>query len=277
MKKAFKNNIYMLRTVFKYSPGLVLYTIASAAFFALTKIFAQFIILRKILQSIERSESFENIILVNLIGLFIILLLRGGVELLQKYFVPVYSNKFKKGFESYLYKKVSTFDLQCYDDTKFFNDYIWTMHNATELTLKGVKSIGESLNQLFQLMGVMVIILSIDFVMALIIAISVVISIVINMFKDKAKLDYKKALVPSEKEKKYVERLFYLKDSAKDVRLTSIKNKFDSFYNKAYEKQFIINKRMTRKIAWLAFIPVSNVCFSILRSSAVVKTRNEQT
>lgn len=256
MRKVIKNNLFMIKTVFKHSPMLVVYTLAAAAFLASVQVFAQLIFLRRILQGIENGETFERLAVIILIGLGILLFFRGGHAFLEKYFIPAHSEKLKKGFELYLYKKVSSFDLSCYDDAEFFDNYIWTMHNATDLILKGMKAVGESLHKIFHLVGTVIIIFSVDYIMAIIIAVSVVLSIIINMAKDKAKLRYKKALVPSDKKKKYIERLFYLKDSAKDIRLTSIKNKFNSFYNEAYSDQEKINKKMTPRIAFLSFLPV---------------------
>ncbi|MBO0995762.1 ABC transporter ATP-binding protein [Bacillus sp. SD088] len=256
LKMILKNNLFLMRLIVKFSPILLWSVIVGSLAFAFLQVFTTMIFIRSLVRRIEEGSSFNEILILLLLGGLTILFLRAFEIVIENYIKPVYSQKLIQGLEAFLYNKAKTFDLSCYDDANFYNEYIWATHNSGEFILDAIKSIGEFFRYIFQLTGIIGIVISIDASMGIIILLAVIITMVITAKKEKIVLTYKKETMNSEKKRNYIVRMFYLKDSAKDIRLTNIYTKFIEFYNESYEELNQIIKKYAHKVAWLSFAPV---------------------
>ena len=95
--------------------------------------------------------------------------------------------------------------------------------------------------------------LIIDASMAIFTIISVVITLMINARRERLNIQYHRETMDGEKKRKYIERMFYLKESAKDIRLTNIKAMFYQTYDEAFEDISSVIHKFAYKIFLLFF------------------------
>ena len=119
-------------------------------------------------------------------------------------------------------KKASSVNLASYDDNAFYNDMQYSINQGEELIWRAFRTVSDCFVCLTVLILFMTSFIVTDFRVLLFVVASVVFQFVFN--KKKMKIDnaiYNETVKPK-KHIEYVDRIFFLKDYAKDLRLSKI-------------------------------------------------------
>lgn len=246
------NSFYLIRLIFQFSPKLFAATMIAA----ITEFCVSFLNLfytKRLVQDITEENTFESILLLMVLWCLVYLVLRFVMISIDNYFRPVYTKVLMKGLEKHLYDKAAAVDLQCYDDSKYYNEYIWTTSNCSEMVTDASNSMGAFLGYVLQISGIVSVVLIIDPSLALLTFVSVVLTLIVSSYLERQKVTYRKECMEDEKRKRYIERVFYLKDSAKDLRLTKVQHKLMNNYEKAYDGLLHTMKKYVHKITIISF------------------------
>lgn len=251
--KIIENSIYLLKLVYHFSPMLFAFTIITAVVeFCFT--FLNLLFTKKLVQEITNENSFSAICKIIVVWCIVYLVIRFIIISIDNYFRPIYTRILIKGLEKYMYDKAAKVDIVCYDNTEYYNEFIWATNNSGEMVTGACNSIGAFLGYILQISGVISMVILIDPTLSIITFVSVILSIVIASFLEKKKVEYRKEIVTNEKIERYVERVFYLQDSAKDLRLTNIKEVLLSAYEKAYSGIQDTMRKYVGKIGFVSFL-----------------------
>lgn len=251
--KILKNSIYLMRLIYRFSPMLFAFTIIAAiAEFCFT--FFNLLFTKRLVQEITDGNEFAVICVTIAVWCIAYLLLRFLIISIDNYFRPVYTKVLIKGLEKYLYDKAAKVDLECYDNSEYYNEFIWATNNSGEMVTGACNSLGAFLGYVLQISGVISMVVLIDPSLSALTFVSVALNIVVASSLEKKKVEYRKEIVGKEKVERYVERVFYLQDSAKDLRLTNIKGVLLEIYEKAYQGVQTILKKYVGKIAFVSFL-----------------------
>ncbi|MCR5459183.1 MAG: ABC transporter ATP-binding protein/permease [Acetatifactor sp.] len=251
--KILKNSIYLMRLIYRFSPMLFAFTIIAAiAEFCFT--FFNLLFTKRLVQEITDGNEFAVICVTIAVWCIAYLLLRFLIISIDNYFRPVYTKVLIKGLEKYLYDKAAKVDLECYDNSEYYNEFIWATNNSGEMVTGACNSLGAFLGYVLQISGVISMVVLIDPSLSALTFVSVALNIVVASSLEKKKVEYRKEIVGKEKVERYVERVFYLQDSAKDLRLTNIKGVLLETYEKAYQGVQTILKKYVGKIAFVSFL-----------------------
>lgn len=251
--KILKNSIYLMRLIYRFSPMLFTFTIIVAiAEFCFT--FFNLLFTKRLVQEITDGNEFAVICVTIAVWCIAYLLLRFLIISIDNYFRPVYTKVLIKGLEKYLYDKAAKVDLECYDNSEYYNEFIWATNNSGEMVTGACNSLGAFLGYVLQISGVISMVVLIDPSLSALTFVSVALNIVVASSLEKKKVEYRKEIVGKEKVERYVERVFYLQDSAKDLRLTNIKGVLLETYEKAYQGVQTILKKYVGKIAFVSFL-----------------------
>lgn len=251
--KILKNSIYLMRLIYRFSPMLFAFTIIAAiAEFCFT--FFNLLFTKRLVQEITDGNEFAVICVTIAVWCIAYLLLRFLIISIDNYFRPVYTKVLIKSLEKYLYDKAAKVDLECYDNSEYYNEFIWATNNSGEMVTGACNSLGAFLGYVLQISGVISMVVLIDPSLSALTFVSVALNIVVASSLEKKKVEYRKEIVGKEKVERYVERVFYLQDSAKDLRLTNIKGVLLETYEKAYQGVQTILKKYVGKIAFVSFL-----------------------
>ena len=172
--------------------------------------------------------------------------------------------KIKQAIKSELYNKAKEIDLECYDNPEFYNDYVLAVSEAE----KQVERMFGMLTSLFT--GLTSIILSGAFfigndpVSFIFIAISFVASMASGKALNKLNFKIRTEKNPYERKLGYVNRVFYLNDFAKEVRLnTEVSEKLLEDFDDINDKVLDVDKRNAGKRFWLQYLK-DYICNSFL-------------
>lgn len=232
MKKVIHNNLYMLKLFFKaapmYSAGYALLIIARSLLFNTVGnvLFIQYIV-RSIEAVLAHPEETQKTVTQLIIATCIYY---GWVLLLNTVIEGVFNNSLTKSaevkvqrvFSKMLFEKSVSIDLGCYDDPEYYNNLVAANKESDTRAWDTYKNFVNLLENLTVLLSLFYIISSLDFVVFIL---AVVINILSSLFQIKLnKINgeiYHKTM-PCHKEIEYVNRIFFLKQNAKDIKMTNV-------------------------------------------------------
>ncbi|MBR3341629.1 MAG: ABC transporter ATP-binding protein [Clostridiales bacterium] len=250
-----KNNLYLLKLMLKASPAFVIIPALDAVRGQLSIFFEHTVGIGYVLEAAEKGYPFESVCYVILILAICITLGMLFTVFSGDYIMEKERPKVKEKIKIMLYEKASKVDLACYDDPEFYNSQVLALSEVDKQIDKVEEIIINVLSGItaFTSNGIYYIMKdkpSILFVIG-----SFVISYFFNqMF---IKINYKARIErnPSERKRTYIERVFYLNDYAKELRMNPdvagiMYNRFD----KASEEIIKTDKKYTKKSFFIEFV-----------------------
>ena len=254
MKHVWKNQVFLWKLCFKTCPGYMIYFLYDA-FRYQGIIFLEHVLgIRYVLRCAEFQEPFWKPLLV--IGIIL------TVNMLQiipdGFFIHGWSFRAKpklyKALKEQMFKKAAELDLSCYDDTKYYNDFVLAVAEAEssiDRFLNMCNGIMQALTILFTT-GVFYLVtnaMGIVFVFASFI-LRFLVSNVLNKLNYKVRLEVN----PLERKRNYVSRVFYLNDYAKELRLhPAVGDRLEEEFAEADDEIYKVEKKAAAKRTLLGF------------------------
>lgn len=254
-RRIISDNWYLFKLCFKASPKYTVLSIVETIRNELV-VFLEFTFaLNFVLECAEFGRPFKEAA-VFLLGLlaFVVLGLLFNAYLFQKLQMKA-QPKIKQAIKELLFQKAKEIDLACYDDPEFYNDYVLSV---SEVENQADRMFG-MLSGLFT--GLTSIILSGAFfagndpVSFLFIAISFIASLYAGKALNKLNFKIRNEKNPYERKLGYVNRVFYMADFAKEVRLnTEVSDELLKDFDETNERVLAIDKENAVKRFWMQYL-----------------------
>ncbi len=225
----------------------------------------------------KNSDSFFYMVLILSLSLVTSALLNFIISYLSNYITPRNAVKIYKNMRDELYAKAAGIGLQYYDDTDFYNKFMFAIEQSDQRALAVINSFANVLSSLFGVLGMSVIIGTLETDALCIIIVNVLLSFCINLIKSKKQHDYVMTKIPLQRKQNYVGRIFYLREYAKEIRMFT--KLFDLLEEKLTESTNsiidIINK-FGRKLVGLSTInnvfgTIANCIIIVYIAARVIK------
>ncbi len=244
----FSNIMYFLGLMFKLSPWLVMGDIMSGILRTLPPRLISVIGLKYIIDVVIEGENLERIYYAVLV-IAAVLVLGNLITLLYRefYWNPERERLYYK-LNSTLYEKAHSLDLESYDNPDFYNNFILTIESSSD-NIQGLLGLVQNyIANLISLFAISSVILSIDPV-CLVIILSVIL-IFMPLSKKIGKLQMERRIENTKFHRRsdYFQRIFYLQDYAKEVRMNNIRPLLLQRYNDAADDVIANQKKYFKKI-----------------------------
>ncbi|MDR1700201.1 MAG: ABC transporter ATP-binding protein/permease [Lachnoclostridium sp.] len=249
------NNVILFKLFYKSAPGYLFTMLVESLRNAVT-IFLGFALgFNYVLECVEFSRPFRDAAVVALL----LFALEAGGMVLNSFFWNLFKEKgvpkVDRALKEQLYAKAREIDIDNYDDPEFYNEYILAVSEAS-------KQVDRMFNLLDNLVsGAAALIMTSGFVLIKDPAslIFVVISFFGTFFVGKkiSQLNFKIRTEknPEERRLGYVNRVFYLNDYAKEMRLnTEISKEMLKDFEETNDKVLAYDKKYAKKRLGLAFL-----------------------
>ena len=245
-KNVVGNNLNILKMIFKFSPM----AFPTYLFISLIRVCGFFIsgtyILNYVVSSFEVNKKFDEL----LIG--IIILVVGsrifaylGI-LLNSLCDPYFSAKIERGVKRVLYEKSRDVELSCYENPQFYDKYV----KAAETIYDDVMAIMNNIISFFSSILSLVLYGTFLFTIDPVFIIFAIIPLLTTFVRRIASnLSYKHGVEDKimNRRRHYAQRVFYMSEFAKEVRLTNAKNFMLKYYDEACEGRIDIIRRYGMK------------------------------
>ncbi len=257
MKNFFKiieNNIFMLKYILKYTPGLVVYNTINNVFRGFIATLTGVYVAKYILDAFQSNKTIKDV------AVFLVIVVFANIlsSLLSAYYNEIFSKKRKEilfeKLNTELFEKAKNIELACYDNPSFYNDYVWAISEADGRALEVMENFSQFFRQITVLTTVAAIILSIDWVGIVVALLSTFISLIIMTLANKYHYNQSKEQKPLQRKRDYISRVMYLSDYSKEIRLSSVKNKLERDFSSTNKKLVNVIKYYGKKITLLNMI-----------------------
>ena len=247
-KKTLANNLWLLKHCCKASPLYVILYIVEAVRNEIVVFFEFTFGLNYVLECAEYGRPFKTaaVFLCCLLG-FVMLGLWFNAFVFQKLQQKA-QPRIKQEIKEMLFRKAKEIDLECYDDPEFYNSYVLSVSEAENQ----IGRIFTVLTNLFT--GMTSILLSGAFfigndpVSFLFIAVSFAASLWSGKALNKLNFKIRNEKNPYERKLGYINRVFYLNDFAKEVRLnTEVSDELLKDFDETNDKALDIDKQNAGK------------------------------
>jgi len=217
--KLFSNNFFLIKTVFKASPGAIL-------LFAFEKFRVEFMVffehtylIKTVLDCVQNKRPFEEALIPILIiaGILIVTSALGSIT--GQWLNPKATLAAETALKNMIFEKARDVDLKNFDDPEYYNDFNLTVDQVPELVayILDIIAVAASALGTFATTGVYFAIESVP-VFLLVLA-SSVLYLFLAVAANKMRYRRRAAAKKYHRRLEYVRRLFYLPDYAKEIRL----------------------------------------------------------
>ena len=220
-------NIFF-RAVPLYSVGYALLTIARSVLFNTVGnvLFIQYIV-KSVEVAIAHPEEIQKV----LTQLIVVTCVYYGLVLLFNTIIEgIFNNSLAKNaeikvnhvFTKMMFEKSASIALSCYDDQKYYNNLVVANKESNHRAWDTYRNFVDLIENLLVLLSLFYIISSLDFVVFVLAVVINVLSFLYQIKLNQINGEIYNKTMPCQKEIDYANRMFFLKQNAKDIKMTNI-------------------------------------------------------
>ena len=249
--RVIQNNFFMLKYVFKYTPLYAILHIIVQILFGFFDVMWGILIMKFVIDAVTVEKSFELVLL----AAGILLVYGSTIQIIAAYMYEIYApikiEKLNKAVNDKLYEKVTKLDYSCYSNPKFYNDFVWAASQAEGKANESLNLLADICKSLVTISGIVAVIASLDKIGLIFAGISTIASFVFRIIQNKIGLKQEEDKKPHERKRDYVNRVFYLPDYAKEMRMSKLKENLIDDYVESNKNLKGIIKKYYRKFTIL--------------------------
>lgn len=227
-----KYTFHFLKLSFRCTPGLVVFNLIHTVLYNyLTWAIYTLLFTYRLFKLFESEAPFEKIVW--LVGIFAIYFLISSIfsTWFTIYYRPIKIEELNYKFLDMLFRKVSSVDISCYENTDFYDTYIAALKETETRAINILDSVCNLIGALVSAMFFMGAIAVLDFIFMVFIIAPIVISYIFKFIGVHIKYKFQQEKIPFERKMDYIQRSVLLKKYAKDVRTSNLLLLFKKKYN----------------------------------------------
>lgn len=245
----FSNIVCFVGLMFKFSPGLVIGELFSSIIRNLPSKLISVIGIKYIIDTVSEGKDMNRVYKAVLIIAGVLILSNVLSLLYREFYWNMAKERLYYRLNSTLYEKAHSLDLQNYDDPDFYNNFILTIESSSE-NIQGLLGMVQNyIGNIVSLIAVSSVIFVIDPVCLLIIFASIIIFMPLSTKIGKLQMGRRVDNTKFHRRSDYFQRIFYLQDYAKEVRMNNIRPLLMSRYNDAADDVIANQDKYWKKIA----------------------------
>jgi len=255
--KVWKNNLWMLRRVWKHTPGYIIAMLVEGTLWGGASSIGV-LYTKTLLDMIGENGDWKKAaaLILGYAGYLVILYIVNYWY--HRIYQQIVQEQLNARLHDELFRQAVRLDIDRYDDPEFYNDFVWAMDqcrkNATDLVENTYKLLIRVISSA-TLTGVL---LSIDITCALVIFFLCALRILVSFAQNRMHLRYREEAQPLWRRDGYIRRVFQLPDYAKELRTSRISENLLEDYKESIDCQRKLERRYAGR--WT----VVNLLFNVL-------------
>ena len=268
-KQSFKtvvsNNWFMMKLMLKAAPSYLIFYGLDAMRNQVSIFFEHTVLIGYVLEAAEFHYPFKRVA-------FVVLMMAGLISLGMVFTViasdfvgetrrPVVRERVRM----LLYEKVKDIDLECYDDPEFYNNQVLALSEIDKQIERMVSFVQNTVSGITVFVSTGIYFLMKDKFSIIFAVVSFVLAFVFNQIFNKLSYLLRIERNPDERKRSYVNRVFYLNDYAKEIRLNpGVSDILMDRFKQANDNVYKTEKKYAKKRFFARFMAqhVSNNLFS---------------
>ncbi len=248
------NIFYMLKTMFKISPVLVVGEIVQHIFSTLPGKLVSVIGLKFVIDEVQNGGDSKKILLGIVLMVGILVFGEVSTSVFFEFFVHREREKLDYGIQTMFYKKATELDLNKYDDPAYYSDFILAIESSSE-SLKYILSMVKGyVGEIVSFAAIAGVVLTIDPMCLLIVVLFVVVFIPMGRYTGNLQMKRREEVTEKHRKGDYFARVFYLPDYAGEIRTSGIFPLLRKRFNESADEVVNTQKKYVGKLDKLFYI-----------------------
>ena len=252
--ETFKNNFYALGFVWSMSKSYVVHTFFCSAIGYFTWVFFSAYFIRYILQVVTGGEAVSTVYLYISMVTALMCVLILYERYVNRVVKPLKEIELYQRMYSVFYHKAENVELECFEDTEFYNRYTMAVDQACEKMTKIVGEMTSIICAVIAGISTYVLMYRMDPRMLLFVLSPIVGSFVFGTIVNKLNFAVYQEVTPDNRKTEYVNRVMYLGEYAKEMRLSNIFQVLKRTYEEAVEHRIRVVKSYISRLIPNAFL-----------------------
>ena len=248
------NIFYMLKTMFKVSPVLVIGEILQHIFSTLPGRLVSVIGLKFVIDEVQNSGDSRKILLGIVLMVGVLVLGEVSTSVFFELFVHREREKLDYGIQTMFYKKAAELDLQKYDDPAYYSDFILAIESSSDSLRYILGMVKGYVGEIISFVAIAGVVLTIDPICLLIVVLFVAIFIPMGRYTGNLQMKRREEVTEKHRKGDYFARVFYLPDYAGEIRTSGIFPLLRKRFNESANEVVDTQKKFVGKLDKLFFI-----------------------
>lgn len=246
--KSVRNNFWALRFIWSINGRYVAHAFVNEAIGYFMWVFFSAYFIRYIIQAVTSGTPVSNVFLY--IGG--VAAGMGALNIYQSYVGrvvrPLMDVKLYQKIYSILYEKAENVELECFEDTEFYNRYTMAVDNACEKMTGIVWELASIICAAIAGISTYVLMYRMDPKMLLFVLSPLAGSFIFGTIMNKLTFQIYQKVTPDNRKVEYINRVMYLAEYSKEMRLSNIFQVLKRTYNEAVKHQIQVVKSYALKM-----------------------------
>ena len=222
MIKDLKNNLYIIKYVFKLCPRYIWFSLINIIFNCIGSI-AKLMTIELVVEIVvKKGANFQEVLNVLLVYFAIIIVTVGYNTFYNGYIFSHYRTHFLQSMQHVIYTKVRNVDYVDFDNPEFYDRYSRAIRSADYRGIKVYEDLIRFLNSLCQTLAIGSFIVLNDYYLIIIIVIAAIINVIVLNINSKLQYNLYKDTEKYQRMYNYVNRTFYQQRFAAELKTTPI-------------------------------------------------------
>ena len=244
----FSNLFYFLRLLFAASPALVIGELAWGVLTVLPGQLVSVLGVKYVIDIVTSGGDLKRLYAVVAVVVSLLALCRLASYLYREFFWNVQREKAYYRLNRRLYAKAAELDLASYDDPEFYNRFILTIESSGDNIQNLLGLVRRYFGNLISLIAISSVLLTIDPLCLVIILASILLFLPLSKAISNLQVQRQVENTRYHRRSDYFQRLFYLQDYAKEVRMNGIAPLLMERYDQAADDVIACQKKYYGKI-----------------------------
>lgn len=248
------NIFYMLKTMFRISPMLVLGEILQHIFSTLPGRLVSVIGLKFVIDEVQNGGDSSKIILGIALMVGILVLGEISTSVFFELFVHREREKLDYGIQTMFYEKATKLDMKKYDDPGYYSDFILSIENSVDSIRYILSMVRGYIGEIVSFTAISGVMLSIDPICLLIVIGFVAAFIPLGRYTGNLQIKRREAVTEKHRKGDYFARLFYLPEYAGEIRTNGVFPLLRKKFNESADEVVSTQKKFVKKLDVLFYI-----------------------
>ncbi len=255
----FSNIFFFVRLLWRCSPKLVIGELLSGVSETLPQTLISVIGVKYIIDVVTEGKRLERVFYAVVFIAAVIIAKHMFISFYQNFFLEKQREKVHYLLNKSLYEKAVALDEEKYDNPEFYNDFILTIESSSDNIQNLLGLVQGYVGNLVSLFAVSGVLLSIDPVCLVIIGFFIGVFLPLSRKIGSLQMDRRRDNTMYHRRSDYFQRIFYLQDYCKEVRMNDISGLLIDRYNDAADDVIKNQKRYMKKIVFLYTLQESGI------------------
>ena len=230
---AVHNNFFALRLVWKMCPGPVIHMAIARLLSYFGWLFYSAFFMRYVINALQAGETFRAIMIFIGITVAVFATMALYNSFIQGYIAPITNTSLNKQLYQKLFKKSRNVELECFENSDFYDKYTLAMKNADTRLYETVDTLFGVLFGFIASIFAFIFMFQVDKLSVLFILFPIIGNFYFRRLINHLEYARQTDMAPHNRRIDYINRIMYLKDYAKEIRLTKIFNLLKRQYTEA--------------------------------------------